>query len=218
MDGNGKKRSASCEASELRRQAEQRLRTKKTEPVEAMAGGDVRALVHELQVHQIELEMQNEKLCLAQAAAQELSHKYCHLLDLSEGADIGITLVDPALNIVMANKKQAEIVGRSPDELVGKKCFREYEGLDAVCPHCPGLKAMAGGIPVESERAGKRKDGRAFTVLVKASPLFDQEGKPRGFIEVVQDITERRRAEELLQRAKKPPRRPTVPRASSSRT
>jgi hypothetical protein len=41
MDGNGKKRSAVCEASELRRQAEQRLRRKKTKSGEAIAGGDV---------------------------------------------------------------------------------------------------------------------------------------------------------------------------------
>jgi two-component system CheB/CheR fusion protein len=42
---------------ELRRQAEQRLRSQKVRPVEGMTEAEARALVHELQVHQIELEM-----------------------------------------------------------------------------------------------------------------------------------------------------------------
>ena len=49
-------------ASDLRREAEQRLRDKEAVPAQSMAEVDARALVHELQVHQIELEMQNEEL------------------------------------------------------------------------------------------------------------------------------------------------------------
>ena len=324
MDEKEKKRPASSQASELRRQAEQRLRIKATKPTGSMADGDIHALVHELQVHQIELEMQNEELRRVEAAAQELSDKYCNLFDfaptgyflldesgqilevnlagaallaqdrsavvkkrfaqfvavddrtefaeyrrrmlqanarqsgeftllinsermihalvegiavrdeegkatgcriavtdvterkqaekvamenaevyrtLVERADVGITLIDPDLNIVMANTKQAKAVGRSPDELVGKKCFCEYGGLDAVCPDCQGLKAMASGIPAVSERTGTLKDGRTFAVRLNASPLFDQEGKPRGFIEIVEDVSERKREQDALRLA-----------------
>ena len=126
-----------------------------------MAEGDVRALVHELQVHQIELEMQNAEL---RRAGEESQRQYRTLV---EGADIGITLIDPAFNIVMTNTKQAAFVGRRPDELIGKKCFDEFGGLDAVCPDCQGLKAMASGIPAVSERTGTRKDGTAFAVRVQ---------------------------------------------------
>ena len=56
------------QAADLRREAEQRLRDKKAMPAQSMAEVDVRALVHELQVHQIELEMQNEELLRAQVA------------------------------------------------------------------------------------------------------------------------------------------------------
>ena len=61
-------------ASDLRREAERRLRDKHTNPVEGMAEVDVRALLHELQVHQIELEMQNEELAsVAQFPAENPS-------------------------------------------------------------------------------------------------------------------------------------------------
>ena len=47
-------------ASERCREAERRFRTSKTKPPEALPDGEGRAPVHELQVYQIELEMQNE--------------------------------------------------------------------------------------------------------------------------------------------------------------
>ena len=50
----------------LRRKAEQRLHLGKARPALAVAETDARALVHELQVYQIELEMQNEELQRAQ--------------------------------------------------------------------------------------------------------------------------------------------------------
>ena len=92
----------------------------------------------------------------------------------------------------MANQKQAAIVRSTPTELVGKKCFREFEGCETICPHCPGIQAMAGGCPVEDERSGQRMDGEAFAVRLKASPIFDRDGRTTGFVEVVEDIRERK--------------------------
>ena len=198
-DGKRKKQAAARQAGVLRRQAEEHLCLRQATPADAVAEGDLRALVHELQVHKIELEMQNEELRHGRSAMQELSERYHSVV---EGVDVGITLVDPDLNIVLANKKLAEMFGKSPDELIGDKCFRLYAGRDAACPDCPGREAMASRIPTECEAIGKRKDGSEFAIHLKASPLFDEDGKPRGFIEVAQDCTERKQAEELLQRAK----------------
>ena len=47
---------------ELRRKAEESLRTGKARPAEAAAEAECPRLLHELQVHQVELEMQNEEL------------------------------------------------------------------------------------------------------------------------------------------------------------
>jgi PAS domain S-box-containing protein len=119
---------------------------------------------------------------------------------LVEGVDVGITLVDSSHNIVTANRKQAELVHRAPAELVGKKCYGEYEGRATVCTHCPGVKAMTSGRPVEIEITDQRKDGTTFAVRLKASPLFDQDGKATGFIEVVEDITESRQVQQALEK------------------
>ena len=49
------------------------------------------------------------------------SEERCRVL--LEAVDVGITLIDSAFTIVTANRKQAEIVGRSPGELIGKNAI-----------------------------------------------------------------------------------------------
>ena len=58
------------------------------------------ALLHELQVHQIELVMQNEELQRSQAAAEEASKRYCDLFDF---ARVGYFLWDREGRILEVN-------------------------------------------------------------------------------------------------------------------
>ena len=76
-----KKRFAVSEASELRCRAEEQLRTKEAKPTTAMPEVDVRALLHELRVRQIELEMQNEEL-RSGAARKRRPPASCRLLSM----------------------------------------------------------------------------------------------------------------------------------------
>jgi PAS domain S-box-containing protein len=119
-----------------------------------------------------------------------------------ENIDAGITVIDSHYTLVAVNAAQARMFGKAADELVGKKCFHEFEKRDAVCPHCHGAEAMATGRPVDREREGVRDDGSRFIATVKAFPLFGPDGAATGFVELVEDITQRKQAEELLQRAK----------------
>ncbi|MGA2068956.1 MAG: PAS domain-containing protein [Thermoguttaceae bacterium] len=119
-----------------------------------------------------------------------------------ENIDAGITLIDSNHTLVAVNPAQARMFGQAADELVGKKCFREFEKRDAVCPHCHGVEAMATGRPAERDREGVRQDGTRFTARVRAFPLFGPDGAAKGFVELVEDITQRKQAEELQQRAK----------------
>ena len=68
-------------AAELRLQAEQRLATK----AKTLTGNliDERRLMHELQVHQIELEMQNEALQEARSVAELALERYADLFDFA---------------------------------------------------------------------------------------------------------------------------------------
>ncbi|MGQ9688780.1 MAG: PAS domain S-box protein [Desulfobaccales bacterium] len=122
---------------------------------------------------------------------------------LVENIKLGISLQDTNHRIIMANPAMARLFHKEPHELAGKECFREYEKRSAVCPHCPGKKAMATGLPARVETEGVRNDGSRFTAHLHAFPLFAPDGRPTGFIEMVEDISDRKQAEEALRRAKR---------------
>ncbi len=62
-----KKETRSGAAEGLRERAETRVGTAGSKPGEAISPGQARQVLHDLRVHQIELEMQNEELRRAQA-------------------------------------------------------------------------------------------------------------------------------------------------------
>ncbi len=84
-------------------------------------------LIHELQVHQIELEMQNEMLAEAFAQANELRAKY---QDLYESAPVGYFTLSMDGKILELNGRAAMLLGQSPNALTGRN-LREFFG--ATC-------------------------------------------------------------------------------------
>jgi PAS domain S-box-containing protein len=115
---------------------------------------------------------------------------------LVENVNLGITLIDTDYNILMTNVVQGKFFKKSSCKLIGKKCFQEFEKREKVCAHCPGTRTMATRLPQETETVGVRDDGTNFSVWIQAFPTFGSEGQVTGFIEVVDDITEKKKAEE----------------------
>jgi PAS domain S-box-containing protein len=115
---------------------------------------------------------------------------------LVENIDLGIALIGPDHRILATNANMGTFFDDPSSGLVGKICHVELEQRDTICPRCPGLIAMETGEPAEQEMEGVRNDGMPFVARVQAYPLTDDQGGTTGFIKVVEDITERRRADE----------------------
>ncbi len=129
---------------------------------------------------------------------------------LAENIDLGITLIDRDFRVVMANSALGRFFGRPPGDFVGHHCFREFEQRDATCEHCPGVLSMATGEPAGTEVENVLPDGRTITVKIQAYPVKADDGSPKGFIEVIEDVTvarnaalERARLEAKLQQTQK---------------
>jgi len=120
---------------------------------------------------------------------------------LVDNINLGVNLIDSDHNIVMVNARQGIAFKKPITEIIGKKCFREFEKRDAVCPHCPGVRAMATGQPAEAEAKGIRDDSSRFDVRIQAFPISGQDGTVTGFIEISEDVTERKRTEEALRQS-----------------
>ena len=101
----------------LREKAEQFIK-KNLSAIKKMPPNDVKALIEDLQIHQIELEMQNEELRRAQAQLAESLDKYSELYDF---APIGYFTYDETTRIQEVNLTGADLLGFQRSELLNLK-------------------------------------------------------------------------------------------------
>ena len=102
---------------QLRNRAEARLRVSASD-IQSMSAPDVRRLVHELQVHQVELEIQNEELRLTQVQLAQALSRYSNLYEF---APVGYISMDDSGVIQAANLTSAEMLGIERERLIGCK-------------------------------------------------------------------------------------------------
>ena len=95
------------DAQMLRAKAEELLKEKQKKIDKSLIEADVKKLMHELQVHQIELEMQNEELQNAYETAEKALKKYTMLYDL---APMGYFILDSDGSICELNFTGADIL------------------------------------------------------------------------------------------------------------
>jgi PAS domain S-box-containing protein len=109
-------------AAKLRRRAEERLQTRERTPQSAIRNPQSapasEQLVHELQVHQVELEMQNEALVQARALAEALLAQYT---DLYEFAPTGYFNLAADGTILAVNLTGAGLLGLQRAELLNRR-------------------------------------------------------------------------------------------------
>ena len=70
----------------------------------------------------------------------------------------------------MTNPAQGKLFHKPVSAFTGQECFREFKKREAVCPHCPGIIAMATGNKAEVEAQGVLDNGTVITSRVRPSP------------------------------------------------
>jgi len=111
-----KKRNQSAEPSVLRQRAEVRLDTSRTENESAPElAVDTQRILYELEVHQIELEMQNEELRRTRAELEASQARYFDLFDL---APVGFVILNETGMILETNLAGTDLLGVARNSLV----------------------------------------------------------------------------------------------------
>jgi diguanylate cyclase (GGDEF)-like protein/PAS domain S-box-containing protein len=113
-----KNKSQSIVAAELRHHAEERLRAKAGAQQPPRTEEALQRLVHELEVHQVELEMQNEELNRARSEVEIALEKYTDLYDF---APVGYATLDHAGTIRGVNLTCATLLAVERSRLIGRR-------------------------------------------------------------------------------------------------
>ena len=162
------------------------------ENLEALSPEVARRALHELRVHQIELEMQNEELRRTQEELEVSRARYFDLYDL---APVGyFTLSEQGL-ILEANLTAAKLLGVARAALVKQPLSRFILPGDQDIHYRHRKQLLETGAPQSWELRLLRKDAAPFWARVEATTAQDADGAAV-WRAVVSDITESKRTEE----------------------
>src|SRR6185436_11220878 len=188
------------EGRALRQRAEATVREKAARPPEScddLSPEEARRMLHELRVHQIELEMQNEELRRAQV---ELDAERARYFDLYDLAPVGYCTCSEQGLILQANLSAATLLGVARSALVKQPISRFIVPEDADAFYLLRKELLETGEPRSRELRMVKRDGSLFWAHLVASVAVDV-GGARELRCVLSDTTERKRVEEVLRQS-----------------
>jgi PAS domain S-box-containing protein len=158
----------------------------------ALSGDDIWQMLHELRVHQIELEMQNEELRRAQLEIDAARARYFELYDL---APVGYCTVNEATGtILQANLAAATLLGIVRSGLIGQPITRFILGDDQDSYYQHRRRLMSSDETQWCDLRMRAYDGTPFWVQLAAITASEADGTPVLRI-MLNDISERKRVE-----------------------
>jgi len=107
-----------------------------------------------------------------------------------------MVILDPDFNIRYENDLAVKTIGSH----IGQKCYKAYESGEAVCDNCPVALSFQDGLIHRGERIARTVVGPMHLDMC-ASPIKEASGRVIAVIEMVRDITDRKKAEDLLRKS-----------------
>ncbi len=176
----------------LRRRAEKRLEESRQKRTSLATPAELQRLVHELEVHQIELEMQNEELLQARSELESYLGQYTDLYDF---APVGYFTLDFSGVILQVNLTGSRMLGvervRLLNQHFGRFVIADFRPAFTTC-----LAKVFTSKSQETFAIGLQKEGDG-TFFVHAEARAYGEGSQCRV--ALMDITEKKQVEELLQ-------------------
>lgn len=189
-----KKRPHPDSLAPLRRRAEEKIRADEAQTRETPSPEEAGRLLHELQVHQMELEMQNEELRRAQSELEASRARYFDLYDL---APVGYFTISEQGLILEANLTGAGLLGVGRSDLVKQPLTRFILPEDQDIYYRHRKQVFETGSPQVYDLRVLRADAAPFWARLETTVAQDADGAPVCRA-VMSDITARKQAEEKL--------------------
>ena len=187
---------APSDANSLRRQAEETLRAQPARSGAVLSHEEAIALVHELQVHQIELEMQNEELVQTREGAEALRDQY---IDLYDFAPVGYITLDVAGIIREVNLTGSLLLSMNRQSLIGERfgAFLHPDSIPLFTQFCDRVRRTGTTETCDLQLLGPAPDRAWYAHLEGRAEPAGPNGDGRIRL-AFSDVTGRERANKAL--------------------
>jgi methyl-accepting chemotaxis protein len=101
-----------------------------------------------------------------------------------------IMAIDTEYNITFMNPAGANVVGLTPEEVIGKKCYDLFKTTHCKTDKCACAQTMKTGSIVTEETIARPKDGVIIPIKYTGSQIKDAKGNIKGALEFIMDMTE----------------------------
>ena len=200
----------SSQAVDMRKQAEaiaHERNTRMPKNLDAMSPEETRQTLHELHVHQIELEIHNEELRRTQ---EQLDTERARYFDLYDLAPVGYCTLSEKGLILEANLTAATLLSETRDRLVQqplshfilKEDLDIYYFLRKQLSKTHSISTVQTSEPQAYELRMVKKDGTEFWAQLDAIAARGADGAPVCRIVLV-DVTERKQKDEALRESER---------------
>ena len=185
----------SAAAQTLRKRAEAKVATG-NKPFTDMSASEMSMLIHELRIHQVELEMQNEELRKSQAETERSRKAYQDLWALSP---VGYLVAEFSGRVTAVNRAAQRLFGR-PEKALLKERFSTLVTPESQVPvHRMFERALETGSVEKQEIGIVQPDGASRICLLEIRSLGGTRGREQ-IQAVLTDITQQKRAEDDLRK------------------
>jgi len=157
-------------------------------------------LIHERRRAEEELRQARDQLEMkVTERTGELRRTTAELQTILDASPVGIVLFRRDHTVQHCNPAFERLVGWRADEIVGRRIPLPERFEERWTPLLARLDRGAGFSGFEIRIV--RKDGSEFDAALACAPLTDERGRPAGFVANIEDIGDRKRAEEALRRS-----------------
>jgi two-component system, cell cycle sensor histidine kinase and response regulator CckA len=137
----------------------------------------------------------------AQKRAEEFSR------NILEAVDEGFLVIDRDYTVISVNKAYSRQAGMIEKDIIGRKCYEVSHRITRPCyekgEECPVRSVFATETPHTVVHTHHDARGSSLFVETKAFPLRDEAGRVVATIEIIHNVTDRKRLEDQLRHSQK---------------
>ncbi|MEK6583112.1 MAG: PAS domain S-box protein [Nitrospirota bacterium] len=127
--------------------------------------------------------------------------------NILESVDEGFIVIDPEYRILSANKSYLNMVDIPAENVIGKHCYEISHHIYKPCceegQDCPVKDTFKTGNPHTALHTHYDKEGNPVFVEIKSYPVKNESGEIVSAIEVITNITEKKKLEDQLRHSQK---------------